>query len=509
MNARPDTTIENQRTALHAWLRRRFPDDTVTFTETHISILAFGRERAWKLKKAVAYPFIDLSTTDLRRQQCEREVLLNRRLAPDVYLGVVALDDDSGRVVDHLVEMRRLPDDRRLSTLVAAGSEPIACLDRVAELVARLHAEAPSGGAVDASATRDAVCDLWEENIDELGEHAGSILERAVFERVALLARRYLAGRARVFDERVDAGRARDGHGDLLTDDIFCLDDGPRVLDCLEFDDRRRYGDVLGDVGFLAMDLERIGRADLGRHFLDRYAELTADDWPGSLEHLYVAYRAVVRSKVACLRATDGTTESGVQARQLLGMAQDHLESGRVRLVLIGGPPATGKTTLANAVADRLDWPVFHSDEVRKELAGIAMTTHERPSLDTGIYAPEWDRRTYTALCARARAYLERGLSVLLDASWSNQRFRDQIMRMATETSSDVVAFRCTASMDVTRMRAAARATAGTDASDASGQTVEVLADRFAPWPEASIVDTSSAVEEITSSVVASIGANG
>lgn len=501
----PDTTIDEQRMALRAWLRRRFPDDPVTFTETHISILAFGPERAWKLKKAVAYPFIDLSTRELRARQCEREVALNRRLAPDVYLGVVPLDADDGRVVDHLVEMRRLADDRRLSTLVASGSEPIACLDRVADLIARLHAEAPTGGVVDASATRDAVAQLWEENIGELGEHVGSILDRTVYDRVASLARRYIAGRARLFDERIAAGRARDGHGDLLADDIFCLDDRPRVLDCLEFDDRRRYGDVLGDVGFLAMDLERIGRADLGRRFLDCYANITGDDWPASLEHLYIAYRAVVRSKVACLRAVGGGTDSERQARLLLGIGRDRLESGRVRIVLIGGPPATGKTTFANAVARSLGWPVLHSDEVRKELAGIAVTTHDRPTLDTGIYTPEWNLRTYTALCDRARERLERGLSVVLDASWSDPRFRDQAVRVAAETSSDVVAFRCAAPLDVTTARAASRASIGTDASDAVGETVETLAARYAPWPEASVVDTSAPVDAVVSSVVSSL----
>jgi len=501
----PDTTIDDQRTALRAWLARRAPDEVVSFAETHISIVAFGHDRAWKLKKAVAFSFVDLSTRELRHNQCEREVMLNRRLAPDVYLGVVPLDDDSGRVVDHVVEMRRLPDDRRLSALVASGTAPSPCVDQVIDLVAWFHAIAPSGVAIAARATRDAVGELWAENVRELGSHAGSIVDRTALDRVTLLARRYLAGRAPLFDERIAARRARDGHGDLLADDIFCLSDGPRVLDCLEFDDHLRYGDVLGDVAFLAMDLERLGRADLARHVLDRYAQITADDWPRSLEHLYVAYRALVRSKVACLRAVDGTTGAEGSARQLLGMARDHLEAGRVRLVLIGGPPATGKTTLANAVARRLDWPALHSDEVRKELAGISPSTHERPPLDSGIYAPEWDVRTYAALCGRGREHLERGLSVVLDASWSDPKFRAQAGRMAADKSSDVVAFRCAAPGDVTTARAAARASARGDASDAVGTTVERLAARFAPWPDALVVDTSAPVDVVTASVVASI----
>ena len=106
--------------------------------------------------------------------------------------------------------------------------------------------------------------------------------------------------------QRIAEGRAVDGHGDLLADDIFCLDDGPRILDCIEFDEALRLGDGLSDVAFLAMDLEHLGRPDLAQRFLDAYREATADVWPSSLEHHHVAYRAQVRAKVAAIRAAQG-----------------------------------------------------------------------------------------------------------------------------------------------------------------------------------------------------------
>ncbi|HEY5172388.1 MAG TPA: hypothetical protein VIK54_11750, partial [Acidimicrobiia bacterium] len=131
---------------------------------------------------------------------------------------------------------------------------------------------------------------------------------------------------------------------------MYCLDDGPRFLDCLEFDDQLRYGDVLADVAYLATDLERLGHRELADHLLDRYRQLTADSWPTSLADLYIAYGATVRSKVACLSASAvGSPGSAAvrTARRLLGLAAAHLAQGRVRLVLVGGAPATGKTTLA------------------------------------------------------------------------------------------------------------------------------------------------------------------
>jgi len=505
----PDTTVDNQRSALRAWVQRRRPGRELSLAETHISILAFAGDRAWKLKKAVVYPFVDLSTRKLRRRQCEREVELNRRLARDVYLGVVPLDDPSGRVVDHVVEMVRMPDDRRLTALVAGESDPTPCLDRVADVVARFHHAAPSGGAIDASATRDAVAGLWERNLAELAPHVPSILDRDDVDRVAALARAYVAGRRELFDERVAAGRARDGHGDLLADDIFCLADRPRVLDCLEFDDDLRYGDVLADVAFLAMDLERLGRADLARHFLDRYRARAGDAWPESLEHLYIAYRALVRAKVACLRAEDGARQAGEAARELVALAQSHLAAGRVWLVLVGGAPGTGKTTLARAVARELRLPVFHSDEVRKELAGIAPSAHEQSAVDAGIYTPEWDARTYETLCRLAAEHLRRGVSVVLDASWSKPERRSDAARLAAETASKVSAYRCSVAPTVAAARASARALVGKDASDVSGDMATKLGTRFADWPEAAVVDTSATSEAVAASVLADLRRRG
>src|SRR5690606_13545776 len=178
--------------------------------------------------------------------------------------------------------------------------------------------------------------------------------------------------RRRRSGRRVAAGRACDGHGDLLADDVFCLDDGPQVLDCLEFDDALRYEDVLADVAFMAMDLERLGRADLAEHFLDAYRRAAGEDWPASLAHHHIAYRAQVRAKVTAIRAQQGDAGSVDAARALLKLCFDHLEAGRVRLILVGGAPGTGKSTLAAGLAASLGATVLRSDVIRKERAGLA-----------------------------------------------------------------------------------------------------------------------------------------
>jgi predicted kinase len=403
-------------------------------------------------------------------------------------------------VVDHLVEMRRLPDDRRL-TAVAAG-DGARCVDAIADLLARFHDRAATGGAIDQAATRSALTELWTSSLDELRPFVGSVLDPSQYHRVAADALRYLEGREALFAERIEGGRIRDGHGDLLADDVFCLHDGPQVLDCLEFDDRLRFGDVVADVAFLAMDLERLGRLDLARRLLDRYAQRSGDHWPASLEHFDIAYRAIVRAKVACLRLGEDP-ESAATARERLALAARHLAEGRVRVVLIGGPPATGKTTLAGALGRATGWPVLHSDEVRKELAGIAPARSAAAPIDRGIYTASASDRTYDALLDRARSLLEGGSSVILDASWSSGARRAAALAVADVTVSEVYALMCAVAPAVADARAAARARAGGDASDATPAIAAALRARFEPWPQATTLDTSGAIDRVVENVLA------
>jgi uncharacterized protein len=250
--------------------------------------------------------------------------------------------------------------------------------------------------------SRYAVRQRWHDNVGELRAAArGDLVPRIDLEKTALLADRFQAGRQPLFDARIRAGRVVDGHGDLLAGDIFCLHDGPRILDCLDFDDQLRWLDGLDDAAFLAMDLEQLGAPHLAEEFTRWYGEYSADPAPGALRHHYVAYRAVVRAKVACIRAGQGDSAAPGQARHLLSAALRHLRAGAVTLVMIGGPPGTGKSALAGAMADRLGFTVISSDRIRKELAGIAPDEHVPAEYDTGIYTRSWTERTYAEMLSR------------------------------------------------------------------------------------------------------------
>jgi aminoglycoside phosphotransferase family enzyme/predicted kinase len=491
-----------QRAQLVAWLRRRDATTPVELVETHISLLAMQGEHVYKVRKHVALPFIDLSTPEHRRADCERELRVNHRFAPDVYLGLVDVTDESGTVVDTAVEMRRMPTERRLSTLAAHGGRAIACLDQLAVDVAHVHAVAPRGPDIDAAATRDALAARWRTELHELARFSGTVLDEHVIEDVDGFVERFLAGRADLLSARIDAGRICDGHGDLLADDIFCTRDGPRMLDAIEFDDRLRWTDTLADVAFLAMDLERLGRRDLARRFLDRSRRETDDSWPASLEGMYVAHRAVVRSKVACLQHEQGDRGAAQRARQLLALAWSHLRDTRVRLVLVGGPPGTGKSTLSRHLADRLGWTLLRSDVIRKELAGRAAGEPASGALDEAFYSASFTAQTYETMLHAASVALRRGESVVLDASWADACQREHALCVAAKTSSELLALRCDAPEAIAAARIDERRRTANDASDADARTAAAMRARFSPWPGAQVIDTTRSVEACVAAAV-------
>ena len=459
--------------------------------ETHSGVVFFFGDRAYKVKKAVDLGFLDFSTREAREAACHREVELNRRLAPDVYLGVADVLDPSGALCDHLVVMRRMPADRRLSTLVTAGEPLVDHLRHLAHLVATMHDRSPRSDAADAAASADAQHARWCANTATLIDDAGRIFDEGTIALVHGLASRYIGGREVLFADRIARGRACDGHGDLLTDDIFCLEDGPRALDCLEFDDQLRLGDGLADVAFLAMDLERLGRVDLAASFLAAYQEYAGDHWPQSLADHYIAYRAQVRAKVEGIRADQGDPAAGGRARALLDLAASRLEAARVRLVLVGGRPGTGKSTLALGAGAATGAVVLRSDEVRKELAGIPTSSPAPAGYREGIYTPAAAVDTYHRMLTLADIALRHGETVILDASWSDARWRDRARLMAGADRADVVELRCTAPAPLASERLLARAAAGGDSSDASPAVAAAMAAAEDPWPTATAIDTA------------------
>ncbi|MGW7527988.1 bifunctional aminoglycoside phosphotransferase/ATP-binding protein [Streptomyces sp. NPDC054783] len=470
--------------------------------ETHTATLFFVGDRAYKVKKPVDLRFLDYTTVSARRAACEREIALNRRFAPDVYVGLGEFRSPGAETPEPVVVMRRMPEDRRLSHLVRVGADVDDVLRTVARHLAAWHAAAPRGIDVAEQGTRDALSARWEASFAQVHTLAAEGVVPDRLTEIEHLVRRYLAGRKRLFDARIEQGRVVDGHGDLLAEDVFCLDDGPRVLDCLEFDDHLRYVDGLDDAAFLAMDLEQLGAPEAAAYFLARYGEYSGDPAPTSLWHHYVAYRAFVRAKVSVIQARQGAPGAQTALRRLASMALRHLRTSAVCLTLVGGLPGSGKSTLSGALADRLGITLLSSDRMRKELAGIPAEQSAAAGYGEGLYTPEWTARTYAALLDHATVLLTSGESVVLDATWSDAAQREAAVHTAERAGADLVALHCHVPSDVSAARLNTRAPG---ASDAGPEIATVMAAREPPWPEAVPVDTSGALESAVAQALTAV----
>ena len=475
---------------LAEWLQARGePVDHVT--ETHLSVLVFTTTHTYKAKKPVAYGFVDLSTPALRSAVLDAELALNRRFSPDVYLERVDLPATAHEPAEPVLVMRRLSDDHRL-TVIARHGGGTECVTRVAARLAAVHAASPRSHAIDAAATTEAMEHLWAQELAEVQRFVGSVLDSTLAAQIASDAAAYVAGRQELFDARIADHRIVDGHGDLLADDIFCLADGPRILDCLEFSDTLRWGDTIADAAFLAMDLERLGRPDLAAAFVDEFRSITHDDAPPSLLDHHIAYRAHVRAKVACLRVEQGDGSAASIAQEHLALAAAHLRRGRVALVLVGGLPGTGKSTVAARLGERDGTVVLRSDVVRKELAGLDPLASATSTIGTGLYRSEQTMATYASLLDRAAHHLRRGHTVVLDATWADTTQRAAAEQVASATHSTFVAIECRCPATVAERRIVERAAAHHDPSDATVDVYRAMRAAFTPWPEAIALDTST-----------------
>jgi aminoglycoside phosphotransferase family enzyme/predicted kinase len=436
----------------------------------------------YKVKKPVAPGFLDFTTLEKRLHFCREEVRLNRRLAPDVYLGVVPVArtavglkvEAAGEVVEWAVKMRRLPDDATLLAKLRRGEADAPLVAALARRVAAFHRGAESNDRTAAAGRFDAVSHAVRDVFDRADPTVGC---RDVFDRVRQLADEALARSRPLIEARAARGMPRDCHGDLRLDHVYHFPDRPPpgdlvVIDCIEFSEQLRYTDPVADMAFAVMDLAFNGRRDLAQAFTEAYF-LAADDAEGrALVPLYTAYRAAVRGMVDGLLAgepevpeEDRTAAlARSRAHWLLALGELEAPSRRPCLVLVGGLPGTGKSTLARALSAAAGFDVVRSDVVRKELAGLTVDAPTPPALRDALYAAGTTDRTYEECLRRAEQLVADGRRVLVDATFREERHRRAFLDLAVRCGVSAVFLVCEASDGAVRARLDARRG---DASDA------------------------------------------
>jgi len=471
------------------------PPQEVEFLQTHISLLFFAGERVYKLKKAVDLGFLDYSSLDRRRTFCDEEVRLNRRLAPRVYVGVVAVTLDAqdrariggdGPAVEWAVEMVRLPEARMLTNLLERGEIDNRMVDDLVALLVAFHARAATGPGVDEHGAPEAVAANAEENFRQLERLVGAdLFSRAHLDFLATAARRFLSSHADRFARRLPQGRIREGHGDLHAGNLCFTKEGVIAYDCIEFSRRLRCGDVANELAFLAMDLDDRGYPGFSSYLVKRYADATKDPDFDDLVDFYKGYRAVVRAKVAAMTSVDPLLGPGRQVElQHESMRYLQLAAGYSlppAMVLLCGLPGTGKSWLAAGIARLLRAALHSSDAHRKALARIPATTRVRPGYGEGLYAPEAKARAYESLLETALADLRSSRSVVVDASFGTRAQRQPFLVHAERFGAPCFVLHVTAPEAVVRERMAARALDPRAVSDADFEVYRAARASFEP----------------------------
>ncbi|GAB4585653.1 bifunctional aminoglycoside phosphotransferase/ATP-binding protein [Nocardia sp. IFM 10818] len=461
--------------------------------ETHAGVVLLYGDRAYKTKKPVVTDFLDFGTAEARERACRRELELNRRLAPDVYLGIAHLSDPQGGPSEPVLVMRRMPDARRLATMLAEHRISSGQLSTLATTLARFHATARRGDEIDRAGTPQALRRRWHGLLHSRVVPPADPVDAEYLTRTEELAMRFIDGRAPLLAARIAAGRMVDGHGDLLAEDIFVLPDGFRILDCLDFDDELRHVDCLDDAAFLAMDMEFRGRPLLAEKFLDDYLRAAADAPPAALRHHYIAYRAMVRAKTDRIRAGQGDPNAPARARDHLKLAVRHLERGAVRMVLVGGLPGTGKSTVARQLAARTDAELISTDKIRAGLRAAHTIAGAGGHYGAGAYSDAARALVYDRLLDLARNRLGQGVSVILDASWLDAAHRERAAALAAQTHAELIAVHCECPREVAAARIGKRPHGDSEATPA---IADAMAADAAPWPEASTLDTDRPISE-------------
>jgi len=464
MNDRSSFVVEDQSRAIAAIERTRKPERRI---ETHGALVFLTKDRAYKMKRAVRFPYMDFSTVERRRDMCAAEIAINKPLAPEIYLGVEPVHDE-GRAIDWLVVMRRFDDGNLFDRMAERG-------ELTAELMAALGARIASFHAGLASvraefATPDAYRHSIAADVRQMREHGERLLPD-ISEALAEAMPRSLEPYLDLVAQRRADGWVRRCHGDLHLRNIVLLHGKPAPFDAIEFSARIAIIDVLYDLAFALMDLCHRGLRPLANRLLNEWLWRMPGDHEAALALLpmFLARRASIRAYVdAANAAIHDTVDEKARAYQRTALS--FLQPVPATLTAIGGLSGSGKTTQALKEAPALGRipgaVVVRSDVERKRQAGIAL--EER--MPAGSYSPEASARVYAAMLERAEQLLRAGHSVVLDAVFAKPEERSAAEALGRRLSVPFQGLWLDVPKDVAQARVAGRKG---DASDATPEVVE------------------------------------
>lgn len=417
--------------------------DEVRHIQTHISHVFLAGSFVYKIKKPVDFGFLDYSTLQKRRKYCHREIELNRRLSEDIYLGVTGIawkngkflfepdNLDSDAIIEYAVKMRKLPEDYFLDRIVREGNLKNEHLDRVAGILTAFYQGQNNKQDLSEWGEIETIQQNTDENFEQTEPFIDQTISRNAFQAIWYFTDHYYHQKEEMFRRRMENGCIVDGHGDLHLEHIHITPEKIQIYDCIEFNERFRYGDLAADLAFLAMDLDFNNCSRQERYFVQLMSEKLDDDKLLQIIDFYKCYRAYVKGKVKSLQSVEeevpkeNRKELAERAGRYFKLSLSYALVGSKPIVIVFmGRIATGKSTLAEALSEQLNIGYYSSDRVRKSLAGLPVfkrtPSQKRPSL----YTPGMSEKTYNTLISNAIESVKKGSSVILDATFSRKKQR-------------------------------------------------------------------------------------
>jgi aminoglycoside phosphotransferase family enzyme/gluconate kinase len=460
---------------------------TVQVIETHISWVLLTGKFAYKIKKAVDFGFLDFSTLEKRSFYCNEELRLNRRFASGIYLDVVGITGDPerpavdgpGEVLEYAVRMHQFPQAGLLSHIADNGRFVADQVDEIVTLVADMHAHTDRTGPDSEYGMPEDIQHWVMENFSHIRRYLTDPLQLRQLDELDMWCRETYAACRTLLESRWRDGYVRECHGDLHLGNLAVVDHRITPFDCIEFNPHLRWIDVMSEAAFLMMDIQERGYPALAYHFLNGYLQHTGDYKGVRLLNYYLVYRALVRAKVAILRAGQSDLDMAGQkaAREefaaYLALAVQYATPRSRAMIITHGVSGSGKSWWSKRLSEQIGAIWMRSDIERKRLFGYRSGADTASGLNSGIYTKDASERTYTALAEMAEEVIDAGYPVLVDATFLKRTERDRFRSLAGKLNVPCIVLHCEASTAELHERLRVRQVRGGDASEAGIQVLE------------------------------------
>jgi len=471
------------------------PVKDIKLIETHISWVILTGDFVYKIKKPVNFGFLDFSTLEKRHTYCTEELLLNRRMAPDIYLDVVSISgtpekpvvNSTSKTFEYAVKMAQFPQSAQLDIMLADGELNLEHMDAIARMLADFHQTIEAADDSMDYGNNHVIYQPVEENFSQIREHLDITPYANTLTSLEAWCNSTFKKLQPVFEQRKRDGFVRECHGDIHLRNMAWLKTGPTAFDCIEFNAHLRWIDVISEIAFLVMDLQVRQQHQLANRFLNNYLEITGDYAGLTVMPFYLCYRALVRAKVNALRLDQKDITPNERQQSLtefeshLQLATSYTQTATPKLIIIRGLSASGKSTISQQLINTSEMIRIRSDVERKRLFSIPLINNtpngkKSDELNAGIYSPQASQQTYTKLAELALQVIDAGYTVIIDATFLKREQREPFQQLTTRLGLTYIILQTTAPLDILRQRIVSRK------NDVSDADLVILEHQFANW---------------------------